>query len=129
MGPVRIRLIPMQDPKGKPGDRADAYATSESAERRRVAKVVRDDRGNATVEWVAAPADLERPPLSVDDHDPARRPGHGYDPYQRVPKAPRDPLYRGTRPEGAGGKRDLRRLSDWIKQMRELETRKRRDED
>jgi len=119
----------MQDRKGKPTDRADPHESAATAERRRIAKVVRDDRGNASVEWVRAPDDHERPTLSVEESDPAKKPEGGYNPYERIPKVPRDPLYHG-KPEQRSGRRDLRRLSEWIKQMRDLEQRKRRsDED
>jgi hypothetical protein len=69
------------------------------AERRRVGTVVHDDRGNAKVEWRAAPADEERPVLELLGED------------------------------GASRRTDLRKLSEWIKKMRELEERKREDED
>ena len=86
-------------------------------ERRRIATVVHDDRGNASVKWGAASAEQERPVLEVlSDHSLAVNTEEAsYDPYAR------------TRPRKTnGGKRtDLRKLSEWIKQMRELEERKR----
>jgi len=89
-------------------------------------RVVHDDRGAASVEWVDAPAELvDRPTLSVEDARPAPRPGDGYNPYDREP---------GARPSAPAGerkppaKRDLRKLSEWIKQMREMEERRRRGE-
>jgi hypothetical protein len=84
-------------------------ATPET-ERRRIGTVVHDDRGNASVSWRDAPADYERPGLSVKHEE-------SYDPYAR----------RETRKGGAGKRTDLRKLSEWIKQMRELEARKRGD--
>ena len=86
-------------------------------ERRRIGTVVHDDRGNASVKWKAAPAQQERPVLEVlGEHSLAVNTEEAsYDPYAR--HRPR---------QGAGGKRtDLRKLSEWIKQMRELEERKR----
>jgi hypothetical protein len=91
------------------------------AERRRVAKVVHDDRGNASVSWRDAPADLVRPVLevlgnpglSVAAQDAA------YDPYANRPPQ------RGARGRGASGRTNLRKLSEHIKRMRELEARKR----
>jgi hypothetical protein len=79
------------------------------AERRRIGKVVHDARGNASVRWVDAPADYQRPVLEVvGDGAPAPQREGGFTPY------------------GPGATRtDLRKLSEWIKMMRELEARKR----
>jgi len=91
-------------------------ATSQE-ERRRIGTVVHDDRGNASVKWRAAPADHERPVLEVlGDHGLSlNTEDASYDPYAR--NRPR---------QGGGGKRtDLRKLSEWIKHMRELEERRR----
>ena len=88
-------------------------------ERRRVAKVVHDDRGNASVEWEEAPPDHKRDVLELlEDAAPARG-GQGGDPYARdnVPKPKRD--------ASRAPRTDLRKLSEWIKMMRELEARKR----
>jgi hypothetical protein len=93
-------------------------ATPET-ERRRIGTVVHDDRGNASVTWRDAPTDYERPVLEV-----LGNPGlsvkneESYDPYAR----------RETRQGGGGKRTDLRKLSEWIKQMRELEARKRSKE-
>ena len=79
--------------------------------------VVHDDRGNASVEWHAAPADQERQVLEVlgEGALTLKSDETSYDPYAR--SRPRD---------GARGKRtDLRKLGEWIKKMRELEERKR----
>ena len=93
--------------------------SSPADERRRIGTVVHDERGNASVSWRDAPLEYERPvleilggaPLSLKNED-------SHDPYAR----------RETRRQGGGGTRaDLRRLSEWIKMMRELEERKRRD--
>ena len=114
----------MENNKGKM-PQADAPEGSGATERRRLAKIVHDDRGNARVEWQDAPRALERATLSIEG-DSGGRPELGYDPYARNP--------RGTTGVGAGTrerppKRDLRKLSEWIKQMRELEARKQRGED
>jgi len=86
-------------------------------ERRRIGTVVHDDRGNASVKWKAAPADHERPVLEVlGDHNLSLNTEEAsYDPYAR----------NRTRKGGVGKRTDLRKLSEWIKQMRELEERKR----
>ena len=106
-----------------------------AANRRRVSQIVHDDRGNARVEWIDAGyagEPLERAPLSIES-TPARgengkltverKRASGFDPYQRigaahVPEPKKQP----------GGKRDLRKLGEWIKLKRELEERKARGE-
>lgn len=97
---------------------------TDSAERRRVARIVHDDRGNASVKWHDAPSDYKRQVLELEDE-----PKGGWS----LAKTPRsfDPYSRHNLPEPkkAGGPRtDLRKLSEWIKMMRELEERKAKDE-
>ena len=99
-------------------------------ERRRIGEVVHDDRGNASVRWLDAPSDYQRPVLEVaPDSAAARKLEESFDPYGRGATA-------GTAsstPDTATSKRstgnttrtDLRKLSEWIKMMRELEERKR----
>jgi len=93
------------------------------AERRRVGVVVHDERGNASVLWHDAPADEERQVLEIlgEPKLTIRTDAESFDPYGRHPpgrssdgsrSAPRKPT-------------DLRKLSEWIKMMRELEQRKR----
>jgi hypothetical protein len=91
-------------------------------------RVVHDDRGCASVEWLDAPANQPRTVLEIEDTARAQRrlkslaenpvtkaPRQDtFNPYQRVP---------GTTPAG-GPRRDLRKLSKWIKMMREIEERK-----
>ena len=85
-------------------------------ERRRVARVVHDERGNASVSWRDAPADFQRPVLKViGDPGLTLKSDETYDPYARA---------RPRSPSGNGKRTDLRKLSEWIKQMRELEGRK-----
>jgi hypothetical protein len=99
-----------------------------SANRRRLGRVVHDDRGCASVEWLDAPANQPRTILEIEDTARVQRrlksmsenpvtkaPRQDtFNPYQRVP---------GTTPAG-GPRRDLRKLSNWIKTMREIEERK-----
>ncbi|HEY0342395.1 MAG TPA: hypothetical protein VGC34_16455 [Steroidobacteraceae bacterium] len=102
--------------------------TSGNTERRRIGRIVHDDRGNATLDWRDAPADYHRPVLEIEEES------HGL----AVQKAPRtfDPYARATLPEpkkvtaaaAPPPRKDLRKLSEWIKMMRELEERKRRGE-
>jgi hypothetical protein len=103
----------------------------QAANRRRVSQIVHDDRGNARVEWIDAGfagEPLERDPLSVE-HTPARGQNSklsvergrasGFDPYQRVGAA-----HIPEPKKQQGGKRDLRKLGEWIKLKREMEARK-----
>jgi hypothetical protein len=99
--------------------------TTDSAERRRVARIVHDDRGNASVKWHDAPSDYKRQVLEVLEPEPKDK--------LSLVKTPRsfDPYSRSTVPEpkkAAGPRKDLRKLSEWIKMMRELEERKARGE-
>lgn len=99
------------------------HDASGNPERRRIGRIVHDDRGNATVDWRDAPSDYKRPVLEVESEDQGLA----------IQKAPRtfDPYSRATPPEpkkAAGPRKDLRKLSEWIKMMRDLEERKRRGE-
>ncbi len=97
-------------------------------ERRRIGKVVHDERGNARLEWADAPAESEkdRTLLSLEQTQPVRRADGGYNPYASSARDPRKPPQ--PAPDSPGGKaprRDLHKLSEWIKQMRRLEELKR----
>jgi hypothetical protein len=107
----------------------------QAANRRRVSQIVHDDRGNARVEWIDAGfagQPLERAPLSIES-TPARGENArltvervratGFDPYARVGAA-----HLPEPKKTEGGKRDLRRLGEWIKLKRELDARKDLDE-
>jgi hypothetical protein len=102
--------------------------SSAEAQRRRIGTVVHDDRGNASVRWADAPVDYERTKLELlNEAGPTPRSEHGCDPYaQRGTGA----SLRGSDPATTGTRQrtDLRRLSEHIKLMRELEARKRGDE-
>ena len=113
-----------------PSDDKDSASsgTHPSGERRRLGRVIHDDRGAASVEWRDAPDDYERPvfriegtgvkePLSVQQRREA------FNPYDRSPDTSTAPANPAT---PKGGKRDLRKLSAWLKMMRELEERKKR---
>jgi len=95
------------------------------SERRRIGTVVHDDRGNASVTWRDAPVDMERPVLEILG-DPGLTIKHedSFDPYAR---AGRQPTPAPARKGGAAPRTDLRKLSEWIKMMRELEERKKTD--
>ena len=99
------------------GKKITPESATPPSERRRIATVVHDDRGNGSVEWRAAPAEHERPVLEVlgEDGLALKTDEVSYDPY-----ACHRPLKAGVRK-----RTDLRKLSEWIKLMRELEERRR----
>jgi hypothetical protein len=101
---------------------ADPATAPTNSERRRYGRIVRDDRDSATVEWIDAPPDYDRIPLSIEGTLPpgTKRAQGGYNPYETVAPS------RSQDPDKRPAKRDLRKLSEWIKQMRELEERKKR---
>jgi hypothetical protein len=95
---------------------------SPDAERRRIGTVVHDDRGNASVRWDDAPADYQRPVLELaGDSAAVPKAEEGFNPYAPGPTSPAS----STRSTGTTTRTDLRKLSEWIKMMRELEERKR----
>lgn len=92
-----------------------------TGERRRLSRVRHDDRGNAYVEWVDAPAELvERPKLEIERY--AGELALEAEPSSCNPYASGAGAARKT---GNTTRTDLRKLSAWIKMMRELEERKR----
>jgi hypothetical protein len=103
--------------------RSESQATPESeSERRRVGMIVRDDLGNACVDWRDAPAGLERPVLEIlgESSLAVKVEEPSYDPYARG-RAPRAT----SKAPGGTARTDLRRLSEHIKLMRALEERRR----
>jgi hypothetical protein len=92
-------------------------------------RIVHDDRGSASVEWRDAPDDYERPVLKIEGTGVATPPplsikdDDTFNPYDRAPEG-------GASGPGAraGGKRDLKKLSEWIKLMREMEERKKQED-
>jgi hypothetical protein len=97
---------------------AQEPADAKEPERRRVSTIVHDDRGNASVRWHDAPPDEQRQVLEIlDEPKLSVKNEESYDPYSQ--RSTRDS--RGT---GRTTRTDLRKLSEWIKMMRELEERK-----
>jgi hypothetical protein len=91
------------------------------AERRRIGRVVHDERGNASVRWRDAPPDEHRPVLEIlGDKKLTVKTEQSFDPYASggVPRELKPAPTRTTRT-------DLRKLSEHIKMMRELEERRR----
>ncbi len=90
--------------------------------------IVHDDRGAASLEWRDAPDDYERPVLKIEGTGVAAPPlsiknDDTFNPYDRGPDGPAGSDAR------AGAKRDLKKLSAWIKLMREMEERKKKGEE
>lgn len=124
----------MKDLNSKPPAQDNDQGSGESANRRRLGRVVHDDRGCASVEWQDAPQNYVRPVFELEDGartttrlkalrdkaptTPAKQ--DAYNPYQR--SAPDSPTQ-------AGSRRDLRKLSKWIKLMREVEEKKALDKE
>ncbi len=93
--------------------------------RRRIGRIVHDERGNATVDWHVAPSGYKRTKLEIADDLggslSVQKAPQTFNPYER--STVRDP-----KASTAAPRKDLRKLSEWIKQMRELEERKRKEE-
>ena len=106
----------MDDAIKKKPAREDSDARE--AERRRIGTIVHDERGNASVRWRDAPPDERRPVLQIQGEPKLSvKNEETYDPYAR-------PGTRASRGSAPRTRTDLRRLSEWIKMMRELEERK-----
>jgi hypothetical protein len=134
--------------KRNPPDNDKQDSRSDLA-RRRIGQIVHDDRGSASVQWHDAPLDHERQKFEIED---TRGSGRGdtklrggiqlevrnadtFNPYDRSPDTfagkPATPsgLQGGHDGPGAkGGKRDLKKLSEWLKLMRAMEERKKNGE-
>ena len=92
-----------------------------ASERRRIGRVVHDERGNASVSWRDAPEDYERPVLELlTDPKLTVKSEETFNPYAR------GGIRRET-PRSSGGtaRTDLRKLSEHIKMMRALQERQR----
>jgi hypothetical protein len=110
------------DATSKKIDGPEGRKPDTTGERRRLSRVRHDDRGNAYVEWVEAPAELvERPKLEI-----AREP---WELQLDAERQACDPYANGSgiarKSTGSTTRTNLRQLSEWIKMMRELEERKR----
>ena len=89
-------------------------------------RIVHDDRGSASVEWQDAPDDYERPVLKIEGTGVNAPPP----PLSIKEDNTFNPYDRGSGGPGAGGgKRDLKKLSEWIKLMREMEERKKKGDE
>jgi hypothetical protein len=111
---------------------SDDKSKVNNSERRRISRIVHDERGNARVEWTDIPDEragkFERHPLAVDATAKNKVPSRiaveraragGFNPYARAGTAGEP-----AATKSATGKRDLRKLGEWIKQMRQLEERR-----
>jgi hypothetical protein len=120
-------LITVNSKKDNRDSDGPPAASADTIERRRIGRIVRDDRDSATVEWVDAPSDYKRVPLSIEGTLPrgdVKRTANGYNPYET-----NSPTTAKTAADKRPVKRDLRKLSEWIKQMRAIEERKKRNDD
>lgn len=101
--------------------------TAES-ERRKIGKVVHDDRGNASVHFDDAPAHYQRTKLELQNEaGPRPSSEQGCNPYAQ--RGAGTTLRHAGTPPATRPRTDLRRLSEHIKQMRELQARKREEQD
>lgn len=118
----------MKDANTKPPSEAESADASDSANRRRTGRVVHDDRGCASVEWHDAPVNQPRTVLEIEDAARAQRrlKGTRADPKTKAPREDSFNPYQRTAgaAPASGPRRDLRKLSKWIKLMREFEARK-----
>jgi len=109
--------------KKLPAAVASGSTNVSDAKRRRIGRIVHDDRGNGSVNWQDAPTGYKRQVFELEDPPRALA----------IQKSPRtfNPYETAVLPElkkPAGPKKDLKKLSEWIKMMRDLEERKRRGE-
>lgn len=110
-------------------------------QQRHIGRIVHDDRGNATVEWRDAPSDYARQRLEVESNGTSHRGDsklrRGFEPTLEIRNDDTFNPYdrkgntfsgKGAAPPAPtpakGGKRDLRKLSEWMKLMRAMEKRK-----
>jgi hypothetical protein len=114
----------------KQNGQPEADEQDNSSERRRLGRIVHDDRGSASVEWLDAPADEVRTRLEVEKspstgrgtRDPlgvgtlSIQTDETFDPYSRKTVPDR-------KPTGGTSRTDLRKLSEWIKLKRAMEER------
>ncbi len=128
----------MNRPDGKWNPPDDENKDDRIHKRRRIGQIVHDDRGSASVEWRDAPLDLERQKLEIEATqgsgrgDTKLRGGFNptlevsiddtFNPYDRKPDTFSGRPGSPTGPNGS--KRDLKKLSEWLKLMRALEERK-----
>jgi hypothetical protein len=108
----------------------EADQQDNSSERRRLGRIVHDDRGSASVEWLDAPADEVRTRLEVEKSPSTgrgTRDPFGADMLSIQADETFDPYSRKTvparKPTGSTSRTDLRKLSEWIKLKRAMEER------
>ena len=98
-----------------------------AGDRRRLGRIVHDDRGTASVEWLDAPADEVRTKLEIEATPSTGRGTRdplGADALSIKTDESFDPYERATAERKASGnttRKDLRKLSEWIKLKRAME--------
>jgi hypothetical protein len=115
----------MDKSRKQPSGGADGHRAGTGNERRRIGRIVHDERGNASVDWLDAPSNYRRTVLELE--------GESKGPLA-IQKAPQtfDPYERTTLPEpkkAVAPRKDLKKLSEWIKLMRDLDGRRSKDEE
>lgn len=111
----------------------DSGPSSVEFPRRRLGRIVHDERGQASVEWERLDGDEARAPrvalAIVEDASPTARSlrlssaAGGVNPYDRGVEARRDGGGKARSPA------DLRKLDAWIKQRRAVEALRKQNED
>ncbi len=123
---VRDAAMSKQKPSSSPPclDPPDSLA---DAERRRYGRITRDERGHAVVDWVKPPKDWTRTKLSLVEEPPAAaampQPSRGYDPYESSHTGNAGSWSSRPSQLKRPARKDLRKLSEHIKQMRALKER------
>jgi hypothetical protein len=120
----------------KPYGQLEEGQQDNSAERRRLGRIVHDDRGSASVEWLDAPADEVRTKLEIEKSPSTGRGARdplGLDTLSIQADETFDPYSRKTvtdrKSTGNTSRTDLRKLSEWIKLKRAMEEQKKSGDD
>ena len=139
MGPARQKNQFVNRHSGK-RTAPEEGESREPNQRRRIGQVVHDDRGSASVKWRDAPENYERPVFELQDKSGSGRDDsklrRGFEPKLEVrvddtfnPYDRKPDTFGGNPAAGApkGARRDLKKLSEWLKMMRERQERKKND--
>lgn len=96
-------------------------------QRRKLGRIIHDERGTTTMEWALEDSNAERVVLQILE-GPLQQAGNSFEPsYARAPDAPLAMLPYGqpdtleVEPVAPRRPKDLRKLGEWIKLTRKLE--------
>lgn len=121
-GLLQLIRLNVKSIKANPPARQEPRQPETTADRRRIGRIVRDERGRSTLEWVEVQDDTGRDALTLLDAPlSVEKEVDSFNPYDRRPVT--------KAPDAKPVKRDLRKLSEWIKTMRAVEEKKARGED